>query len=164
MNTAGITEALIDAAGRPWALAEERVGPRSALIADVSLGREFSRDRLARVAGANDLGRGRAAETKRIGRGREMTAIVRIHGLLLYSLDFPPFVTSVVHLADWITFGVTDGDGPFGDLVAGVRFLEAHGAHYPFAELVSSTFPLAQADRAFQHAVDTRAFRVAVVP
>ena len=50
------------------------------------------------------------------------------------------------------------------DLVVGVRFLEAHAAHYPFAELVSSTFPLAEADRAFQHAVSTRAFRVAVVP
>ncbi len=50
------------------------------------------------------------------------------------------------------------------DLVVGVRFLEAHAAHYPFAELVSSTFPLAEADRAFQHAVRTRAFRVAVVP
>lgn len=50
------------------------------------------------------------------------------------------------------------------DLADAVAFLAQHHARYPFAELVADSFPLAEADRAFQHAIETRALRVAVRP
>ncbi len=50
------------------------------------------------------------------------------------------------------------------DLADAVAFLAQHHARYPFAELVTDSFPLAEADRAFQHAIETRALRVAVRP
>ena len=48
------------------------------------------------------------------------------------------------------------------DLADAVAFLAQHHTRYPFAELVTESFPLAEADRAFQHAIETRALRVAV--
>ena len=50
------------------------------------------------------------------------------------------------------------------DLAKAVAFLADNHARYPFAELVAETFPLSEADAAFQHAVQGRAHRVAVRP
>ncbi len=50
------------------------------------------------------------------------------------------------------------------DLQTAVEFLAAHPTHYPFGELVSGRFALADADAAFQHAITSKAPRVAVVP
>ena len=97
MDTARLGQALQDAAGKPWALQEDRADAVSALIADIALGREFNPDRFARaIAGPNDLGGPRVNGTVRTGSGK---AVVPIHGLLLYDLHFPPFVTSARWLA-----------------------------------------------------------------
>jgi alcohol dehydrogenase len=50
------------------------------------------------------------------------------------------------------------------DLRAAVEFLAATHARYPFAELVTHRFALADAQAAFHRAAETRAPRVAVVP
>lgn len=50
------------------------------------------------------------------------------------------------------------------DLAAAVDFLTESHTEYPFAELVMTQFALAETGRAFQHAMETGAFRVAVVP
>jgi alcohol dehydrogenase len=50
------------------------------------------------------------------------------------------------------------------DLRVAVDFLTAAHARYPFGELVTARFPLAEAAAAFRHAAETRAPRVAVVP
>ena len=50
------------------------------------------------------------------------------------------------------------------DLVAAVAFLAEHHAHYPFDELVEGTWPLEEAEAAFEHAITARALRVAVRP
>ncbi len=49
------------------------------------------------------------------------------------------------------------------DLADAVEFLMRH-RQYPFSELVSDTFALDAAEGAFQHAISTRALRVAVKP
>jgi alcohol dehydrogenase len=48
------------------------------------------------------------------------------------------------------------------DLAAGVEFLAAHHGRYPFAELVSKSFPLAEVAEAFRFAEGERPVRVAV--
>jgi alcohol dehydrogenase len=50
------------------------------------------------------------------------------------------------------------------DLQRAIDFLTAHHTRYPFGELVSGRFALAEADAAFQHAIASQAPRVAVVP
>lgn len=50
------------------------------------------------------------------------------------------------------------------DLATAVTFLGQEHTRYPFAELVSKTFPLAEADAAFRYAEKHRPVRVAVVP
>ena len=50
------------------------------------------------------------------------------------------------------------------DLARAVAFLADNHARYPFAELVAETFPLSEANAAFQHAIQGRAHRVAVRP
>ncbi|MEX2111805.1 MAG: zinc-binding dehydrogenase [Pirellulales bacterium] len=50
------------------------------------------------------------------------------------------------------------------DLQAAVAFLAANHKRYPFGELVTDRFALDEADAAFQHALTTKAPRVAVVP
>lgn len=50
------------------------------------------------------------------------------------------------------------------DLLDAVEFLRKHHQTYPFAELVSATFSLAQIDRAFQFASDHRPVRIAIRP
>ncbi len=50
------------------------------------------------------------------------------------------------------------------DLQAAVAFLAANHQRYPFGELVTGRFTLAEADAAFQHALTTKAPRVAVIP
>lgn len=50
------------------------------------------------------------------------------------------------------------------DLAAALEFLAATWKRYPFEELVSMTFPLQDAQAAFEHAVATKPFRVAVIP
>jgi alcohol dehydrogenase len=50
------------------------------------------------------------------------------------------------------------------DLLTAVRFLAETHSRYPFAELVAARFSLADAGAAFQHAITTKAPRVAVVP
>ncbi len=50
------------------------------------------------------------------------------------------------------------------DLITAVDFLAETTAEFPFAELVSARFSLADADAAFQHAIASKAPRVAVVP
>lgn len=49
------------------------------------------------------------------------------------------------------------------DLLSAVRFLAHAHAEYPFAELVTARFPLAEAEAAFTHAINAKATRVAVV-
>jgi alcohol dehydrogenase len=49
------------------------------------------------------------------------------------------------------------------DLSQAVSFLAENHHRYPFDELVTETFPLAEAERAFQHAIETKPLRVAVV-
>ena len=49
------------------------------------------------------------------------------------------------------------------DLSRAVAFLAENHRRYPFDELVTETFPLAEAEWAFQHAIETRPLRVAVV-
>jgi putative phosphonate catabolism associated alcohol dehydrogenase len=53
--------------------------------------------------------------------------------------------------------------GP-GDLVAAVQFLERNHRRYPFSELVSEWFPLAEVDAAFAAAADPAHVRVGVKP
>ena len=53
--------------------------------------------------------------------------------------------------------------GP-AELRAAVRFLAEHHRDYPFERLVGSTWPLADAERAFAHAVASQSLRVAVRP
>lgn len=50
------------------------------------------------------------------------------------------------------------------DLQAAVTFLEDFGTAYPFAELVEYSFPLADVNAAFETALKSRPFRVAVRP
>jgi D-arabinose 1-dehydrogenase-like Zn-dependent alcohol dehydrogenase len=50
------------------------------------------------------------------------------------------------------------------DLIRAIDFLKETQAEFPFAQLVSGKFPLVEADAAFQHALTTKAPRVAVVP
>jgi putative phosphonate catabolism associated alcohol dehydrogenase len=50
------------------------------------------------------------------------------------------------------------------DLKTAVEFLAANHTRYPFAELVSGRFELADAEAAFQFALATKAPRVAIVP
>jgi len=50
------------------------------------------------------------------------------------------------------------------DLREAVAFLARHHDRFPFAELVPETFALKEAASAFNHAIETRAFRVAVRP
>jgi alcohol dehydrogenase len=50
------------------------------------------------------------------------------------------------------------------DLKTSVEFLAANCTSYPFAELVTGRFKLADAEAAFQHAKTTRSPRVAIVP
>ena len=50
------------------------------------------------------------------------------------------------------------------DLESALRFLLENHARYPFAELVSKTFALTDAQKAFEHAIEAKAVRVAVVP
>jgi alcohol dehydrogenase len=50
------------------------------------------------------------------------------------------------------------------DLSAALAFLADHHEHYPFAGLVSGSFPLSAIDAAFHHARQSAAFRVAIMP
>lgn len=50
------------------------------------------------------------------------------------------------------------------DLRQAVRFLKQHHARFPFADLVEATFPLQQAQAAFEYAESARPIRVAVLP
>jgi alcohol dehydrogenase len=50
------------------------------------------------------------------------------------------------------------------DLIRALDFLAEAAAEFPFADLVAARFPLAEADAAFQHALSTKAPRVAVIP
>ena len=50
------------------------------------------------------------------------------------------------------------------DLVEAMSFLERHCGEFPFDELVTRTFPLEHANRAFEYAVRQPAIRVAVQP
>jgi alcohol dehydrogenase len=50
------------------------------------------------------------------------------------------------------------------DLAAALDFLESEHQRYPFAELVTKTFPLAEAEEAFRYAEKHRPIRVAVMP
>ena len=50
------------------------------------------------------------------------------------------------------------------DLGEALTFLAGNHQRYPFSELITETFPLRQVERAFQHAITTRATRVAVRP
>jgi alcohol dehydrogenase len=50
------------------------------------------------------------------------------------------------------------------DLQTAVRFLAEHHTRFPFADLVSKTFPLADAEGAFHHAEQERPIRVGVRP
>jgi len=50
------------------------------------------------------------------------------------------------------------------DLALALDFLAESHAEYPFAELASGRFALTEANEAFRHAIESGAFRVAVVP
>ncbi len=50
------------------------------------------------------------------------------------------------------------------DLIKAMDFLADTIAEFPFADLVPMRFPLIEADAAFQHAITTKAPRVAVIP
>jgi alcohol dehydrogenase len=50
------------------------------------------------------------------------------------------------------------------DLSAALAFLEEQHERFPFAELVTDTFPLEQVEAAFRRARESAAFRVAVAP
>jgi len=50
------------------------------------------------------------------------------------------------------------------DLQQGLEFLEHYGTHFPFASLISHTFPLEQSDEAFAFAARHSVFRVAIRP
>ena len=50
------------------------------------------------------------------------------------------------------------------DLAAALEFLTESQSEYPFAELVGAQFALMEANAAFRHAIDSGAFRVAVLP
>jgi alcohol dehydrogenase len=50
------------------------------------------------------------------------------------------------------------------DLIRAIDFLKETQAEFPFAQLVTGTFPLAEADAAFQFALTTKAPRVAITP
>ena len=50
------------------------------------------------------------------------------------------------------------------DLKTAVRFLQDNAGRYPFDSLVSRSFALSQVQSAFEHAIDERPLRVAVVP
>ena len=49
------------------------------------------------------------------------------------------------------------------DLVEAVSFLAEHHGRFPFADLVTDRFSLDDVDRAFQHAIQHRPLRVAVL-
>ena len=50
------------------------------------------------------------------------------------------------------------------DLAAAMAFLAEFHTRFPFEELVTATFPLAEVRTAFNHAIESRALRVAVTP
>lgn len=50
------------------------------------------------------------------------------------------------------------------DLATAIEFLQNEHANYPFADLVTTTFPLTAAEEAFEYTIRERALRVAVVP
>ena len=50
------------------------------------------------------------------------------------------------------------------DLAAAIDFLSRCHGRYPFADLVSKTFPLSQCSEAFEHAINSRTIRVGVRP
>ena len=99
---AELAAALQAAAAQPWALMPERAATVSALITDLSLGRDVAESRLSAAfasRSADGLFGARGAPERIHRAGNKDTAVVRISGLLLYSLDFPPFVTSARRVA-----------------------------------------------------------------
>ncbi len=50
------------------------------------------------------------------------------------------------------------------DIQDAIEFLRLNSPEFPFDELVPETFSLSEADVAFRHAIEKRAFRVGVVP
>ena len=48
------------------------------------------------------------------------------------------------------------------DLATALGFLGEHHATFPFAELVTESFPLVEAEAAFKRAIESRALRIAV--
>ncbi len=50
------------------------------------------------------------------------------------------------------------------DLIAAVEFLESHGASFPFAEVVSVSFPLQDINVAIEYSRTTPAIRIAIKP
>jgi alcohol dehydrogenase len=50
------------------------------------------------------------------------------------------------------------------DLASAINFLDAHHTRFPFADLVSQTFPLSEIDIAFRNAAADRPVRVGVAP
>lgn len=50
------------------------------------------------------------------------------------------------------------------DLATAIAFLQNEQANYPFADLVTASFPLSAAEEAFEYTIRERALRVAVVP
>jgi len=50
------------------------------------------------------------------------------------------------------------------DLLAAIDFLSRHEKRYPFASLISASFPLAEAQQAFAYAQEYPGQRVAVHP
>ena len=45
-----------------------------------------------------------------------------------------------------------------------LRFVEANRARYPFAELIGRTYPLADINTAFKHAMRQDKIRIAIAP
>jgi alcohol dehydrogenase len=93
--------------------------------------------------------------------------LLRIGGR--YVLVGAVFPTRPVALsAEWIVRRLLRIEGVHNyvpaDLARAVEFLSAAGGRFPFADLVAGPFPLAESEAAFQHALATRAARVAIVP
>ena len=99
--TSRLAGALRDAAGKPWAIQQDRAADVAALVADASLGRAVTTERLARAIGTGARALVETPEPKRIRsvNGRDVTAVVPIAGLLLFDLHLPPFVTSTRWIA-----------------------------------------------------------------
>lgn len=165
----GLTATAMVAAGGGTAIAVDPEPSRRRRAARFGAARAVSPDALADAAAALAPG-GLDAVIEVSGRNAAFAAGVealRVGGTIVLvgsvspAPDVPVSLEAIVRRC--LTIRGLHNYRP-DDLVAAVAFLERHHGTYPFAELVSAWFPLAEVDAAFRAAADPDHVRVGITP